>query len=375
MQCDSIFPEKAEMAMKSDTKSKFTPKGLPTLVGSLPLDDHEEALDIMLKYVPEVPVWIQLPFHPEERLISQFTEGFPGLVIEDESIYFDTASPTFEQELLSFYEDYLLVSEGDLPLSQSRFAFGLSRGHGLAAFIKRIADTPEKPVALKGQVTGPFTFLTGVCDQNKKYILYDDRLRDAAVKGLALKAAWQTETLRQFNLPTLVSIDEPGLAAYGSSALISVSRKDVTGMLQEVKDAIRKAGGLAGVHVCANTDWSLLTESRMDFISFDAYNYFDRFILYRNEVLSFLDEGGMIAWGIVPTSNPDDIRNENATSLVDKWRSEAEKLAEGPITVASILDQSLITPSCGMGALSPYLSERVLKLTREVSDALRKDLL
>jgi hypothetical protein len=53
-------------------------------------------------------------------------------------------------------------------------------------------ETP--PVAVKGQVTGPITFCTGVKDQDDRAIFYDDTLRDAAVKHLALNARWQIRT-------------------------------------------------------------------------------------------------------------------------------------------------------------------------------------
>ena len=33
-------------------------------------------------------------------------------------------------------------------------------------------------------------------------------------------------------------------------------------------------GGLVGVHVCANTDWSLVLDSSADIVSFDAYALF-----------------------------------------------------------------------------------------------------
>ncbi len=361
--------------MSLDTIPPFQANGLATMIGSLPVKDHEQALDIMLAYAPEVPVWMQLPVYPEERLLTQFAEGLPGIVIERDRIYFDTTSSRFEEEILAFYEDYISVSEGRSSLLQSRFAMGARAGQGVTAFIRRIKTVPKPPYAIKGQLTGPFTFLTGVTDRQKKCAFYDDRLREVVVKALSLKAAWQVSLLRQFNIPILIFLDEPGLAGYGSSAFVTVGRQDVINMLKEVVLGIHEAGGLAGVHVCANTDWSLLLESDVDIISFDAYHYFDRFILYRPDILSFLRQGKVIAWGIVPTSNSGDIEKETPASLVARWKEEAKELEEDGITGAALLRQSLITPSCGTGTLSLALSERVLHLTREVSIQLRKELL
>ncbi|MBW2200641.1 MAG: hypothetical protein JRF71_07355, partial [Deltaproteobacteria bacterium] len=55
----------------------FQAKCLPVLIGSLPLDDHEEAIKLVLKYTPEIPIWVQLPVFKEEGMIAQFLPGFP----------------------------------------------------------------------------------------------------------------------------------------------------------------------------------------------------------------------------------------------------------------------------------------------------------
>ena len=44
----------------------FQAKGLATLIGSLPLADHNEALDLILEYMAVIPNWAQLPGNREE---------------------------------------------------------------------------------------------------------------------------------------------------------------------------------------------------------------------------------------------------------------------------------------------------------------------
>jgi hypothetical protein len=113
----------------------------------------------------------------------------------------------------------------------------------------------------------------------------------------------------------IVFIDEPALAGFGSSELISISKEEILACLKEVAEAIHDDGGLAGIHVCANTDWSLVLDSGVDIVNFDAYAYFDRFILYRSQVRDFLAAGGFLAWGIVPTLKPEEIERETVESL------------------------------------------------------------
>jgi methionine synthase II (cobalamin-independent) len=226
-------------------------------------------------------------------------------------------------------------------------------------------------VALKGQITGPLTLATGLTDQEKRAVFYDDRLLDVVVKTLAMKARWQVEKLSQWGVPAMVFIDEPGLAGFGTSAFISISREDIGRVLSEVIDAVHQAGGFAGVHVCANTDWSLILESPADILSFDAYGFFDRLSLYHDLLHSFFDQGRILAWGIVPTSYSEDINRETASNLVRKWEAQVSHLETLGIARTRILAQSLITPSCGTGSLSPGDAIKVLEMTREVSETLR----
>ena len=65
------------------------------------------------------------------------------------------------------------------------------------------------------------------------------------------------------------------------------------------------------------------------------------------------------------------IVKETAESLVKKWEEQAAQLTTDRWTTAAILEQTMITPSCGTGSLSLELAEKVLSLTSDVSATLR----
>ena len=349
----------------------FRANGLPVLIGSLPLENHAEATRLVAAYTPEIPLWVQLPVYEEEMMIAQFISGLPGVAYDNGKTFVDTSSLGFDADFLQFYEEYLSVESGDKDLFDSRFVLTEDTARGFFALTDHLPALDEPPVAIKGQITGPVTFGTGLTDQTGRAIFYDDRLRDAAVKLLSQKARWQVRRLSRFGGHVMVFIDEPALAGFGSSAFIGIDRGDVTACLAEVIEGIHIEGGLAGVHVCANVDWSLLLESSVDIISFDAYSHFDRFILYADQIRRFVESGRILAWGIVPTSPPEAIETETAPSLVDKWLGQAEAVEALGIDRSKLLAQTLITPSCGTGSLSRAHAEKVLKLTREVSSRLR----
>jgi len=350
---------------------KFQANGFPLLIGSLPMGDHEKAVKLVLEYTPDIPLWVQLPVYKEEGMIFQFMPGLPGLSIEDGRAYLDTEKESFSDDLLSFYEDYMAVAEGKSDIGQSRFAMKADTTKGFFTLMERVRMLDTSPVAVKGQVTGPITFCTGIKNQSGRAIFYDEQLRDAAVKLLAQKARWQVRQLSEFGCPVIIFLDEPALAGFGSSEFISISQEEVAACFEEIIGAIHEEGGLAGVHVCANTDWTLILDSPADIVNFDAYAYFDAFILYKKQIKAFLESGRIIAWGIVPTLEPSDIEKETADSLTAQWEDKARQIEEMGIDRSVLLAQSFITPSCGTGSLSLDHATKVLRLTKEVSEQVR----
>lgn len=347
------------------------PDCLPMLIGSLPLNDHTAASRLIMDYTPAIPLWVQLPVFAQEGMVPQFLPGMPAVVKRDGKTFIDTAAESFDADLLAFFEDYMTISEAPEQLPGSRFALSEETGKGVAALIDTLAGMDTPPTAVKGQVTGPITFCTGVKDQDGRAIFYNETLRDAAVKHLALNARWQIRSLAGPGCPVIIFIDEPALAGFGSSELISISKEAILACLQEVVEAIHADGGLAGIHVCANTDWAMVLESGADIVNFDAYAYFDRFILYGSRIIDFLAAGRFLAWGIVPTLKPEEIRRETVDSLYAGCQERFGQLEALGIDPAIIRAQSFITPSCGVGSLELELAKRVLALTRDLSAAIR----
>lgn len=352
----------------------FKPNGLPLLIGSLPIDDHLLAIKLVLEYTPEIPLWVQLPVFREEGMIAQFLPGLPGLTEENDKIFINTSGRNFDDDIIRFYEEYISVTGGEKDYDDTRFVLTPETAKGFFIFTGKINDLPVKPKAVKGQITGPVTLATSVSDHEGKAVFYNEDMRDAVVKLVGLKAGWQARRLAEFKVPVIIFFDEAALAGFGSSAFIGISTHEVAGCFEEVIDAVHKEAGLAGIHVCSNADWSVVLESSADIVSFDAYSYFDKFILYSDHIRKFLESGRMIAWGIVPTLRPEDIETENAFSLAENWKKKAKTLEPLGFDLRAVLAQSFITPSCGTGSLSLDHAIKVLSMTKQVSQILRKEI-
>ncbi len=338
---------------------KFEPELLPLAVGSLPLSDPQVACQFILEHTPAIPAWPQLPKRSFlENMYVQYSERFPGVVLEDERIYVDRdqdLDPDLEQLYIAYLENNL-----------EHAAISADYAAGLGAFCNTLSESEHQMVALKGQVTGPVSWGLVVVDQGRRPILYEEVLADAVAKHLRLKATWQERKLRQFSERTIIFIDEPYMSSFGS-ALISLSREQAITLMEEVLAGLE---GITGVHCCGNTDWSLLLATSVDILSLDAYGYAEALALYPEEVKAFLERGGIIAWGIVP--NSDKVYDETVESLVERLHQAMNLLVKKGIPIDDLLESALVSPACGTGSLPVETATRVFELTRDVSQALRE---
>lgn len=332
---------------------------LATMIGSLPHKDPEAACRLVGRCLKELPAWPQLPRRsPRENMYVQYSQGFPGLVLTDGSIYVDQFSH-FQAPLERLYTAYLANDFTGYPVT-AEYAAGL---HTLPDILRG-----QVVRGAKGQITGPVTWGLTVTDKNKRPVLYDDVLGDAAARFLRLKAAWLENELRQISPRTVLFIDEPYMSAYGSVSTGALSKEKVTALLEEVFGGLK---GAKGVHCCGNTDWPVLLGTSTDIISFDAYNYGQSLSLYPAEVKKFLARPGAIAWGIVP-NDAEAVGKESVASLKDRLEEVMAPFTRDGISFRQLLAQSLVTPCCGLASLSEEGAARVLELTADLSAEMRR---
>ena len=338
-------------------RDDFRPEFLPINIGSLPHADPEEACGLLLAHLPDLPSWPQLPRRSFlENMYAQFSEGFPGVVLEEDRIYVDRAQD-LSVDLEHLYLAYLENDPEEYTLTAAYAA-------GLAQWSKAEFNSCR---AVKGQVTGPISWGLTIVDQDRRPILYDEVLADAAAKHLRLKALWQERELRRLHPTTMIFLDEPYMASFGS-AYVPVTREQAIGLVEEVLGGL---DGLKGIHCCGNTDWSLVLSTRVDVLSFDTYDYAESLSLYPAEVESFLRRGGIIVWGIVPRDE-EKLACETVSSLVERLHQAMGLLVKKGIPFDDLLGASLVSPCCGLGATSFDCAERALALAGGISEEMRK---
>lgn len=336
-------------------------EGLATGIGSLPHKDAQEAVDSVFRYCPKIPFWPQLPKRDlREGMITQFSENLPCLRVTDEGLFFDAQNK--EKELEIFYERCILEDLDYFKIS-SIFALGLHK------FYERLQEQDLADIEfIKCQVTGPFTFAASINDQKGKALLHDEIFMQAFLKGLTLKACWQVNFFKKFGKKMILFFDEPYLGCFGS-AYAPLNRENVIKGLSELTAAVKFKDVLLGLHCCGNTDWSIFTDiTSIDIISFDAFGFLERFVLYADNLKSFLKKGGIICWGIVPTQEfkgP-----ETVDLLIGKIKAGIDALVKKGLEKELLLSNLLISPTCGLGALEPRRADSIFGLLSEVENKL-----
>jgi hypothetical protein len=334
---------------------------MATGIGSVPFLDVECTCKGILELCPYVPFWPQfVKRSPLEDMSVQASQGLPLIKLDAEngSIYLDP-SDNQENELIEFYEHFM-AEDTDY------FAIDYEHASGLYTLVQMIRNSPNNyGPYIKGQIVGPITFAGSLMDTTGRSALFNREIMDTIVKGLAIKAWWLVKAMSIPGKSTILFLDEPYLSGYGS-AFTPIQRHEVISHIREIIEYLRsRSDAIIGIHCCGNTDWSMIIETGVDIVSFDASEYLDYFLLYKNDIKRLLGNGGAIAWGVVPTvsfTGKETIgdlkaRLEQGLNTFNSWGLDRDMVAE----------RSLVTPACGVGSIEPALAERILTMLSSLS--------
>jgi len=187
---------------------------------------------------------------------------------------------------------------------------------------------------------------------------------------MARRANVQLRRLKERNPNAFMFIDEPGLqfvfsgmSGYGEGA----ARKDMETFFA-LLDRPR------GVHLCGNPDWDFLLQMDLDVLSLDVYNNGEVFSAYAASVRRFLDRGGTLVWGIVP-SHTQLLDGENIYSLGERLESVWARLNKKGIDRDLLLCRSLLSPAtcCLVNPDGEKTVDRVFAVVKELSGRLRDE--
>ena len=315
------------------------PLGAPTSVGSLPHRSREEAVAFVLDRTPALPAAPTLPgVDPLEMMVPQALWGVAGVEVAPDGS-FRVPDPD------AVRPDAPL---GDRDLAGAPFA-------SWRAFLAAVAGRRE-PIKL--QLTGPITAGLALVDAG----VPADRAFATSARVVADRARDLLALADRLapGVPRLVVLDEPGLVG-GLRSDLPLPGDQVVDVLSGALAAI-EAGAVTGVHVCGPADWRLITQAGPRVLSMPVGA---EVTASAGALSAFLERGGWVAWGAVPTDGP--LGETNARY----WRQLSAQwceLVQNGCDPVLLRRQALVTPVCGLALHDVTQAEHVFVLARELSE-------
>ena len=111
----------------------------------------------------------------------------------------------------------------------------------------------------------------------------------------------------------------------------------------------------------------------MDILSLDVYSNAEIFASCAPSIKKFLNKGGILVWGIIPTGF-ETFEKENLDFLAFKLNNIWKALAKKGIDIDQIVRNSMLSPAtcCLINADKEKTVEKAFQMTRNISRVLRK---
>ena len=308
------------------------PVGLATGIGSLPHDDMQAGIDCVLTHLPRLPAAPSLPRRsPVEGMVAQAAWGISGvLVLPDGSLLVDEAAVHPDEPLVD-------GGIGGEPFAAMRGFLGAIEG--------RVAP-------FKLQLTGPVTLGLAL------HAVGVPADRAFAVASVAVQARIRATLLAARHAApgatSLLFLDDPGLTA----ALHPGFPLPVEDTLDLVSSALAviEERAVAGLHCCGRADWPAVLQAGPQILSMPVDAGADE---HAGAFAGFLERGGWIAWGAVPTDGP---LGDSPDMLWRRMTAVWDALVLGGCDRSLLVERAMITPACGLAGQDPHQAGRVLEL-------------
>ncbi len=322
--------------------------GLTTSIGTLPHHDSQAAVDFVLRCHPHLPANPQLPNRSMlERRLPQAAWGIEGVsVMADGSLQIDSAG-----------------IDREAPYSDPTFA-----GEPFATLRTFLAAMAHRRGPAKFQLTGPVTLgvaltLAGLAPE-VAFALSGTVVRSRARDLLALVAQLAPEVapLVFVDEPSLLGCLEPGFPIGAEAALDLVST--VLATLEPCAITGLRCSPRGGLS--PSVDWPLMLQTGPAVLAVPVHTQAS-LVPAASAVGQFLERGGCLAWGTVPTEGP------VGSSAGLLWRQLSAlwcALVQGGCDAGRLRSQALVTPAGGLGWHSVEQAGVVLALVDELAQRL-----
>jgi methionine synthase II (cobalamin-independent) len=157
-------------------------------------------------------------------------------------------------------------------------------------------------------------------------------------------------------------LDEPGLTALLDDGF-PLGLDDTLDLVSSAM-AVVEDRAIAGLHCCGRADWQAVLQAGPQVLSLPVGAGAPA---HAGALAGFLDRGGWVAWGAVPTDGP---LIDSADVLWRRLWAEWDSLAAAGCDPALLRERAIITPSCGLAGFEPHQATQVSALATNLAQRL-----
>lgn len=228
---------------------------------------------------------------------------------------------------------------------------------------------------VKVQACGPFTLSAHVELRGGHKIVKDrGAVRDIAASLTEGLREHVQQIQRRLGATVVVQLDEPDVGIVIDGRVRPLTRLDPIRAIAAIEVAEQLQAVIDGLeapvilHSCHRPRWDLTkhlsgTALSLDVTSLDPARDYDG-------LGSFLDGGGILAAGLIPTTEPSAGPELQAETLAGELADLVDRIG---LPRRHLRERILVTPTCGLASATPAWAARALELASQVASGLAND--
>lgn len=223
-------------------------------------------------------------------------------------------------------------------------------------------------------ILGPFTVSQILRTGAKEQALVDKNYKKLFTQAVCVKGFWAICKIKEYCPDTIpiIILEEPMFNQFGMLKREDedVTAENVTKMFEIVVSKLKSAGAMVGIQCMDKCDWSIPIKSGVDLISYDAYNNPNNLCIYSEIVTSFLQKGGLINWGIVPTVSETFIKGLTVEYLYNRLMSTMNGVALAGVPINLLQNSALVSLNGSTSHLPVFFAEKAIIMVAQLAGRL-----
>lgn len=339
-------------------------KCLPT--GNLPYENITLATHMIAKLFYDFPYIAFLPnISQNETTEIRTLESMPGVAYKDNKLILRVGTEKYSKDIERLNKAFNNPTYKNLE----KYSF---KSEFLEKYLQIIKKFNSKYACVN--LLGPFTISQLLIQSAKEQVLADKNFRKLFIQSICVKSLWIINKIKEFcptTIPVII-LEEPKLGQLGI-----IKRQDeeitvelVTNMISRVVTKLHEAGSIVGVQCFEKCDWSVPINAGVDLISFDAYNNPNNLNIMPEIITKYLQQGGMINWGIVPTISESIVKGLTVDYIANRLNTTMSGLILSGVPSDLVYKSALVSLNGNTNHLPVIFAERACMLAKQIASRL-----